>query len=94
MKKKIISALLLGMLVFGVGYAAPVDRENIQRLKEAFSLQQHSEGEWFAELYNHRLPKTAEPQPEASISYWIERIYPIFIKSIAMKSGITMTVVA
>ena len=31
---------------------------------------------------HHRLPKTAEPQPEASISYWIERIYPIFIKSI------------
>ena len=44
MKKKIISALLLGMLVFGVGYASPADKGNVQRLKEAFSLQQHSEG--------------------------------------------------
>ena len=44
MKKKMLSVFLFGMMVFGIGYAAPADRENAERLKEAFSLQQHSEG--------------------------------------------------
>ncbi len=51
MKKRILSAFLSGMMIFGSVYAAPVDRESVQQLKEAFSLQQHSEGGWFAELY-------------------------------------------
>ncbi len=69
MKKKIISALLLGMLVFGGGYAAPVDRENVQRLKEAFSLQQHSEGGWFAELYTS--PFTQNGRATAGSIYFL-----------------------
>ena len=47
----IILAFLLSMMMFGIGCAKSADRENVQLLKEAFSLQQHSEGGWFAELY-------------------------------------------
>ena len=51
MKKKFIASLLLAILTFITGYAAATDKDDAQQLKEAYSLQKHSEGGWFAELY-------------------------------------------
>ncbi len=51
MMTKIIAYFLISMMMFGTGYAASADREDVQNLKKAFSLQQHSEGGWFVKLY-------------------------------------------
>lgn len=38
-------------MVLGIENASPIERDNVQRLKDVFLLQQHSEGGWFAEIY-------------------------------------------
>ena len=68
MKKSII-AFLLSTMIFSTASATSVDRENVQSLKEAFSLQQHTEGGWFAEIY--KSPFTHNGRATAGSIYFL-----------------------
>ena len=72
MKKKFIASLLLAILTFITGYAAATDKDDAQQLKEAYSLQKHSEGGWFAELYTSPF-KQNDRAPAGSIYFLIDK---------------------
>ncbi|MBP3723646.1 MAG: hypothetical protein J6I62_10390 [Selenomonadaceae bacterium] len=85
MKKKIITFLLFSVMIFSVGYAET--SKGAQKLIDAYALQRHSEGGWFAEIYTSPFKAGGRSTRAAYISSWIKPTFRIFTKLIAMKYG-------
>ena len=70
MKKKIITFLLFSVMIFSVGYAET--SKDAQKLIDAYALQRHSEGGWFAEIYTSPF-KAGDRSTAGSIYFLLDK---------------------
>ncbi len=72
MEKNILDSSLLNMMKLNERDSISANSKNVQKLKDSFSLQQHPEGGWFAELYTAPF-KQNERATAGSIYFLLDR---------------------